>query len=199
MFSLRFYFYFLILNCTEIAFYHYLSIVVLKRMLPLLEDFFAFFITSTNILVAAMMSLVNCFSIKACQQEIQLLGLPKYLHSFSPISPDLYTNLCLSISFGITVYAGFKTMVAKKKQNKADGIGTNGFNNTLHNTDLVNNGALVFLFFINFLTFIAIMLLTFYNNVFEFLVHSSVTMFVVPGLLYVRNPEMRQFVQDLIL
>ncbi len=198
MFSLRAFFFGIIVYGTEFLLMRFISIVVLKRMLPVLEDFFSIFICASNIAIVSMLSLINCFSYRACMQQSQMAGLPSFLHSYSPISPEFYTNALFFIATGLLLYAGPRIVIAKHKQNLTVNPGQGSFNVVSRNRDVVDYVGIMATAILVVGTNIVILILLAYKNVFEFLVHSSVSLIVGPCLLYGRNQEMRRFVFDMI-
>ncbi len=200
MLSLRFYVYYLILFGVEIVGIKYVSIVWIQRMLPILDDFFAIFLFLTNFTIAAVLSLINCFSIRGFIQEIEMMGYPRSMHSYSPITPRYYTDtmwVCATLFF---VYAGIKIMIAKRSHRVGDAViavaalANPDFNTASKNKDLVNTGVTLCLVIMIIGTQLLNAILLLYQNVYAFLCHSIVSLFLTPLLLCCRNPDMRKFV-----
>ncbi len=184
----------------------FIAIVVLKRMLPMLDDFFAVFIGFTNVIVAGMLSLVNCFSFRGLGQELKMMGMPTYIRQYSPISPDGVTAIIIVSSTVLILFSELKILLANQTEDigqvaplEEEGDPLPALNNVKYNQDLMNDGAVAALALMIFVLIMAGLVFLARSLTSNFyLISTSVAMLIVPALMYHRNQELRHYVFGLV-
>ncbi len=113
--TLRIYqFYFLVCGI-EIFAVKYMSIVVLKRVLHVMDNFWNVYLVMANSAISFMLSLINCFSTEASEQYLLLnKGFHRFLgHETFDSSP--FRNILLLFFLIFVSYVSLKIHKEKKK------------------------------------------------------------------------------------
>ena len=84
-FIINFYTYALFLPGGEHAAIKFVSVVILKRMLPLQDDFFSTFLLLFNMVISVVFSCVNCYTIGPQKARRRYQGLPMDLAEHTPM------------------------------------------------------------------------------------------------------------------
>ncbi len=74
------------LNAIELFSVKLISVVVLKRPLPVLDDLMVRFMTMANLLIALMLTMTHCSSDKYYKIMAKLLSEPEFTAHFSPLN-----------------------------------------------------------------------------------------------------------------
>ncbi len=84
-FSLNAYTYMVLLVSTEYLVIKCLAVVVMKRVLPILDDFCALFLFLANLLVVSLLAVMNCYTVGNHQAHMRIQGLPIEMAEHSPL------------------------------------------------------------------------------------------------------------------
>ena len=81
----EYHFFGIVLIGIEIYTFKFLTIVVYKKMLPILDDFMAMFLVATNMVVGYFLGIVSLYSQFNHFSETRFVGWPSELADLSPI------------------------------------------------------------------------------------------------------------------
>ena len=84
-FVINFYTYGLFLPGMEQLLVKFLSIVILKRIPPIQDDFFGWFLLQTNTLLASMFAIINCYTVGPQKARRRFQGFPMETADFTPM------------------------------------------------------------------------------------------------------------------
>ncbi len=77
------YTYFEFIAAFEYLMIKFMSVVIFKRVAPILDDFFAVFLFLLNLSLSLFFSLINCHTVGNHQAQMRIQGLPLDLADFS--------------------------------------------------------------------------------------------------------------------
>ena len=75
------------LTLAEYLLIKYMSTVILKRMLPILDDFFATFLATGNLAFGLVFGFANCYTEEGFLAEMRSAGLPPTMASYRKYQP----------------------------------------------------------------------------------------------------------------
>ncbi len=180
----------------EIFLLKYLAVVKFKRVLPLNEDFFAFFILLSNLTLACILSIISWYSQFGSNYMVKFAGWPQYLANRSPIS-GFFTNVIV-LTFLIFLIFASATVSLEKKKFQAEVDNSNQLNNISRNQDVMGTGitfALATIFTIN----VVVAEITKFNYpILSYLNHSTNSLLSCPFLIYLKSPKLKVFVRNIM-